>query len=109
MRRSTRKIVPVWSDDSMYEATPVRDPFFKNMEEWTERRRTLQFSPTSFSPSGPPNGYESSASNDSGNYCRSVDSETSGEYNARIKRQNSCFKCCSILSFLACAVGVSIA
>ena len=51
MGRSTRKIIPVLSsssDDSMYDATPVRDPFFRKMEEWTERRRTLQFSPTSF-------------------------------------------------------------
>ena len=112
MGRSTRKIIPVLSsssDDSMYDATPVRDPFFRKMEEWTERRRTLQFSPTSFSPSGPPNGYESSASNDSGNYCRSVDSESSYQYNERIKRQNKCLKCCSVLSFLGCLVGVSMA
>ena len=102
MGRSTRKIVPVLSDDSMYNATPVRDPFFRKMEEWTERRRTLQFSPTSFSP----NGYESSASDESGgNYCRSVDSESSYQYNERIKRENRCVKCCSIMSFIACFVG----
>ena len=106
MSRSTRKIVPVLSDDSMYNATPVRDPFFRKMEEWTERRRTLQFSPTSFSP----NGYESSASDESGgNYCRSVDSESSYQYNERIKRENRCVKCCSIMSFIACLVGVSMA
>ena len=106
MGRSTRKIVPVLSDDSMYNATPVRDPFFRKMEEWTERRRTLQFSPTSFSP----NGYESSASDESGgNYCRSVDSESSYQYNERIKRENRCVKCCSIMSFIACLVGVSMA
>ena len=110
MGRSTRKIVPVLSDDSMYNTTPVRDPFFRKMEEWAERRRTLQFSPTSFSPSGPPNGYESSASDESGdNYCRSVDSESSYQYNERIKRENRCVKCCSIMSFIACLVGVSMA
>ena len=109
MSRSTRKIVPVLSDvsdDSMYNTTPVRDPFFRKMEEWAERRRTLQFSPTSFSP----NGYESSASNESGgNYCRSVDSESSYQYNERIKRENRCVKGCSIMSFIACLVGVSMA
>ena len=90
----------------MYNTTPVRDPFFRKMEEWAERRRTLQFSPTSFSP----NGYESSASNESGdNYCRSVDSESSYQYNERIKRENRCVKCCSIMSFIACLVGVSMA
>jgi len=107
MGRSTRKIVPVLSDvsdDSMYNATPVPDPFYKKMEEWTERRRTLQFSPTYFSPVN--NGYESSASNESGgNYCRSVDSESSYQYNERIKRENRCVKCCSIMSFIACFVG----
>ena len=106
MGRSTRKIVPVLSDvsdDSMYNATPVRDPFYRKMEEWTERRRTLQFSPVN-------NGYESSASDESGgNYCRSVDSESSYQYNERIKRENRCVKCCSIMSFIACLVGVSMA
>ena len=109
MRRSTRKVVPAWSDDSMYDATPVRDPFFRNMEEYAERRKTLQFSPTSFSPTGPPNGYESSASNDSGNYCRSVDSESSYQYNKRIKRQNKCIKCCPFFTIIACALGLSVA
>ena len=94
---SKRKIVPVWSDDSMYDATPVRDPFFRNMEEY-ERRKTLKLSrPIVYSPVN--NGYESS----------SISSETSHEYNQRIKRENSCVKCCSFLSFLGCLVGISMA
>ena len=103
MGRSSRKVVPIWSDESMYNTTPVPDPFFRNMEEYTERRKTLQFSPVN-------NGYESSTSDESSsNYCRSVSSETSYQYNERIKRENKCFKCCSVLSFIACCIGVSIA
>ena len=102
---SKRKIVPTWSDDSMYDTTPVEDPFFKNMKEYSERRRTLQYSPT-----GLLNGYESSASNESGgNSCRSFNSETSHEYNQRIKRQNKCIICCPFASIIACALGLSVA
>ena len=101
--RSTRKIVPVWSDDSMYEATPVRDPFFRITDQ--ERRNTLEAPPNRNCASGSPFSYGSDGwETASANY-----SETSGEYNARIKRQNSCFKCFSVLSFLACAVGISMA
>ena len=112
MGRSTRKIVPVLSDDSVYNATPVRDPFFGYMEEYAKRRKTLQFSPTSFSPNGyaSSDSNESSASNEAGGYhCRSVDSESSYQYNERIKRENRCVKCCSILSFIACLAGVTMA
>jgi hypothetical protein len=101
MRRSTRKIVPVWSDDSMYEATPVRDPFFKTMEQYN----TLEAPPSRNCATGSPLSYGSGEWETASANC----SETSGEYNARIKRQNSCFKCCSFLSFLACVVGVSVA
>ena len=81
------------------------NPFFKNMKDYSERRRTLQFSPT-----GVLNGYESSASNESvDNSSRSVRSETSYEYNERIKSENRRVKCCSIISFIACIIGVSTA
>ena len=101
MGRSTRKIIPVLSsssDDSMYDATPVRDPFFRTMAEY-QRRVTLHLPHPIVN-----NGYESS--NESGG---SVRSETSYQYNERIKCQIKCFKCCSVLSVLGCLVGVSMA
>ena len=103
MSHSTRKVVPTWSDDSMYNATPVRDPFFEYMEDYAERRKTLQFSPI--------HRYESSDSEEGGKTFagEKSSSETFREYNERIKRENKCVKYCSIISFIACLIGVSTA
>ena len=95
MRRSTRKIVPVWSDESMDNASPATPTFIRVMREY-ERRKTLNLPNFSYSP----NSYESDGS---------ISSETSYEYNQRIKRKNSCIKCCSVLSILACFIGISTA
>jgi len=79
----------------MDNASPATPPFFRVMREY-ERRETLNLPNFSYSS----DGYESDGS---------IRSETSHEYDQRIKRQNSRVKCCSILSLLGCLVGVSMA
>ena len=65
----------------MYDASPPTPTFIREMREY-ERRKTLHL-----------NGYESSGS---------VGSETSDEYNLRIRRQNCLLKWASCIGFASC-------